>query len=110
MQLVGRVSEVAAVRRAATRLIQKYHSYEAAQEYGEHFSTTDDPLGLKQLKNLRSHCGKKHSVYMMGSVPGLSSVATCFRAGWIMRNVHTLFDFLASTTVNDVRSAKALSG
>ena len=55
--------------------------------------------------NLTSHCGKKYAAQFMGETTCLSPLATVFRCGWEMRNVHTLFDYLVSSAVNDRKSA-----
>ena len=59
--------------------------------------------------NLTSHCGKKYAAQFMGETTCLSPLATVFRCGWEMRNVHTLFDYLVSSAVNDRKSAKVLA-
>ncbi len=39
----------------------------------------------------------------------LNPIWTCFRAGSVMRNVHTLFDYVTNQTVNDQQCAKLIS-
>lgn len=87
-------------------------SYEKLIKYwdalAEHLPT--DPAGeiiLKPSRNLCSHSGKKFAVRTMGSC---SPVVIIFRAGWEMRNAHTLFDYLIRDQQHDVEAAKVLAG
>jgi orotate phosphoribosyltransferase len=45
----------------------------------------------------------------MGASP-LKIVDIIFRAGWQVRNVHTVFDYLQREGVNDLEAAKACAG
>jgi hypothetical protein len=68
-------------------------------------------LFLSELKpKLTSHCGKKHAVQKMGDVQGLPMHAIVFRSGWDMKNLHTIFDYIVKSMINDERCGKALAG
>jgi hypothetical protein len=58
---------------------------------------------------ITSHAGKQYAVQNMGSSP-LKVVQIIFRAGWEVRNAHTLFDYLQRESVHDLEAAKACAG
>lgn len=59
-------------------------------------------------KGLCSHSGKKFAVRAMGRE--LNPIYVVFRAGWEVRNSHTLFDYLVKDIVHDVKAAKICAG
>ena len=78
--------------------------YSLALDYETNYSTS-----FELNPNLSSHCGKKRSNYIMGE-SDLGPIAQIFRAGWEMRNVHTLFDYITGTENSDKRAGKVISG
>ena len=58
--------------------------------------------------NLCSHSPKKLAVNLMGRE--LTPVYVIFRAGWAVRNAHTLFDYLIKDVVHDIKAAKVCAG
>jgi len=71
---------------------------------------TDDMDELPQelTDGICSHSGKKYAVREMGRE--LSPVYVIFRAGWAVRNAHTLFDYLVKDVCHDVKAAKICAG
>jgi hypothetical protein len=55
-----------------------------------------------------SHAGKQYAIQTMGRA--CKVVQIIFRAGWDVRNVHTLFDYLQRESVHDLEAAKACAG
>ena len=72
----------------------------------EETDTLDLPEELTD--GLCSHSGKKYAVREMGRA--LSPVYIIFRAGWAVRNAHTLFDYLVKDVVHDIKAAKICAG
>jgi hypothetical protein len=66
-------------------------------------------LGGGSFGKITSHAGKQYAVQNMGASP-LKIVDIIFRAGWQVRNVHTVFDYLQREGVNDLEAAKACAG
>ena len=62
------------------------------------------------FKPTRGHGSKKLGVGILDSSPMIQSTWTCFRAGWNMRNCHTIFDYLFSNPTSDQRCGRVLSG
>lgn len=65
-------------------------------------------LPEKITEHICSHSGKKYSVNLMGRE--LNPVYIIFRAGWAVRNAHTLFDYLIKDVVHDIKAAKVCAG
>jgi len=59
-------------------------------------------------RGICSHSGKKYAVREMGRE--LNPVYVIFRAGWAVRNAHTLFDYLVKDVLHDVKAAKIVAG
>ena len=57
---------------------------------------------------LCSHSGKTYSIREMGRY--LSPIYIIFRAGWEMRNAHTMFDYLVKDVHHDITAAKLCAG
>jgi hypothetical protein len=55
------------------------------------------------------HSGKKRAVQLADMHPLIKSTWVCFRAGWKMRAVHTIFDYTAPNKKNDQQVAKGES-
>lgn len=55
-----------------------------------------------------SHSSKKYAVREMGRE--LNPIYVIFRAGWAVRNAHTLFDYLVKDVVHDIKAAKICAG
>ena len=62
----------------------------------------------KLTNGICSHSGKKYAVRQMGRE--LNPVYVIFRAGWAVRNAHTIFDYLVKDVVHDVKAAKICAG
>jgi hypothetical protein len=62
----------------------------------------------KSFGKISSHAGKQYAVQNMGRI--CKVVQIIFRAGWDVRNVHTLFDYLQRESVHDLEAAKACAG
>lgn len=60
-------------------------------------------------EKLTSHCMKKHAVNKMGNARDLPLHAMVFWSGWAMKTLHTLFDYLVSSSHNDELCAKVLA-
>lgn len=63
----------------------------------------------KMNPDLSSHCQKKHTLQKMAESPILNAVAACFRAGFMMKNVSTFFDYATTSSELDKRAAKVCS-
>ena len=87
------------------------------KEMVEHFETVSDKIAslsddlrcktvalTHTFQTISSHAGKKYAVQAMGST--LKVVQIIFRAGWDVRNAHTLFDYLQREAVHDLEAAK----
>jgi hypothetical protein len=61
-------------------------------------------------KDLSSHCGKKAAVNSANENAFLKTTWVCFRAGWKMNMVHTIFDYLTPNPMNDRQVGRHLSG
>lgn len=61
-------------------------------------------------KDLSSHCGKKAAVNSANENAFLKTTWVCFRAGWKMNMVHTIFDYLSPNPMNDRQVGRHLSG
>jgi hypothetical protein len=59
---------------------------------------------------LTSHSSKKHAVNLADELPSIKTTWVCFRAGWLMRTVHTIYDYLTDQPKNDRQIGRALSG
>ena len=59
-------------------------------------------------ENLCSHSPTKHAVNLMGRE--VTPVYVIFRAGWAVRNAHTIFDYLIKDFVHDVKASKVCAG
>ena len=59
---------------------------------------------------LSSHSPKRHAVEVANSNPLLHTTWVCFRAGWMLKNLHTIFDYIRPTEANDIEVALVLSG
>jgi len=57
-----------------------------------------------------SHSGKKFHVNEANQNPYVKSTWVCFRAGWKMKMVHTIFDYLVGNMCNDRQVARCISG
>jgi hypothetical protein len=66
-------------------------------------------LGGGSFGKITSHAGKQYAVQNMGASP-LKMFQIVFRAGWEVRNAHTLFDYLQRESVHDLEAAKACAG
>ena len=66
-------------------------------------------LGGGSFGKITSHAGKQYAVQNMGASP-LKIFQIIFRAGWEVRNAHTLFDYLQRESVHDLEAAKACAG
>ena len=85
-----------------------------------HLSSTSDPqshlstqsllqfLEQEVTPGLCSHSGKKYAVSEMGR--NLNPIYLIFRAGWEVRNVHTMFDYLTKDEHHDIKAAKTCAG
>jgi hypothetical protein len=60
------------------------------------------------FQKISSHAGKQYAVQNMSS--NCNVVQIIFRAGWDVRNLHTLFDYLQREKVHDLEAAKACAG
>lgn len=58
---------------------------------------------------LGAHSGKKKGLNDMGS-SSLKTLPIIFRAGWEMRNAHTLFDYIVKQLKHDIDAAKVCAG
>ena len=65
---------------------------------------------FSKLKPTHGHGSKKLGVGILDTSPMIQSTWTCFRAGWNMRNCHTIFDYLFANPKSDQRCARVLSG
>lgn len=61
------------------------------------------------VNNLSSHHGKKGANQLMAEVPGVSGLAQIFRAGWAVRGLHSLFDYVIDSRRMTNAAGKALS-
>ncbi len=59
---------------------------------------------------LSSHSSKKHAVNLANEVPAIKPTWLCYRAGWLIRAAHTIFDYLIPKAQNDRQVARAFSG
>jgi hypothetical protein len=66
-------------------------------------------LGGGSFGKITSHAGKQYAVQNMSASP-LQIFQIIFRAGWEVRNAHTLFDYLQRESVHDLEAAKACAG
>ena len=96
-------------RRCADRLIQ------VSKEYGDAVCTDDDEFNEEDLHCLvslppvvRGHANKKSSVNKLADVLDIQVFA--FRCGWQVRNIHSAFDYIFSTTKKDAKCGKVLAG
>jgi hypothetical protein len=87
------------------KLVVQY--FEEIQK-GEAGDASDKLLGGRSFGKITSHAGKQYAVQVMGRA--LKVVQIIFRAGWDVRNAHTLFDYLQRETVHDLEAAKACAG
>jgi len=78
----------------------------------EHSAANLDDQFLSKLDlvsdNLSSHCAKKLGINM-ANCGGVLASYICDRAGWVMNNVHTFFDYVVGIAGNDLSIAKVLS-
>ena len=58
---------------------------------------------------LSSHHCKKGGNYKMGEEPTVSGLAQIFRSGWIVRGLHSLFDYVMGTPVMMTAAGKVLA-
>jgi hypothetical protein len=65
-------------------------------------------LAAGSFQKISSHAGKQYAVQSMSS--SCKVVQIIFRAGWDVRNLHTLFDYLQREKVHDLEAAKACAG
>ena len=61
------------------------------------------------INKLTSHHGKKGSSQKMSEIPGVSGLAQIFRAGWVVRGIHSLFDYVVGSRPLLQAAGKALS-
>jgi len=66
-------------------------------------------LNITINKALSSHHGKKASSQKMAETPFVSGLATIFRAGWVVRGLHSLFDYVVAGASMLKSTGKALS-
>jgi hypothetical protein len=66
-------------------------------------------LAVGSFGKITSHAGKQYAVQNMGK-SDLKMMQIVFRAGWEVRNVHTIFDYLQREGVHDLEAAKACAG
>jgi hypothetical protein len=59
--------------------------------------------------NLTSHHGKKGSSQKMSEIPFVSGLAQIFRAGWMVRGLHSLFDYVVGSNPHVAAAGKALA-
>ena len=64
-------------------------------------SFIDNANGYAPNPLLSSHSGKRFAVNLADIHPGIKTTWVCFRAGWIMKSVHTIFDYLSASAKND---------
>lgn len=60
-------------------------------------------------KDLSSHSGKRRAVELADQHPLIKTTWLCFRAGWKMKMVHTIFDYLRASLSNDRQVGRQLS-
>ena len=74
----------------------------------------DQEFDTSLFENFDGHAGshgcKKYSVKVLDDSPLIQPTWTVFRAGWVMRNAHTVFDYLFGNSLSDQRCARVLSG
>ena len=66
--------------------------------------------GINKGINISSHSNRRFSVESLTSFPGLPIPAISFRAGWMMKNVHTLFDYISPRDSDDRKVGRAAAG
>lgn len=77
-------------------------------EEDENFTTSNIPAVTDLTPGLSSHSYKKAAVNTMHTC--VDPLSLTMRAGWQMRDTHTLFDYLTSTVKSDQQCALSLSG
>jgi len=58
---------------------------------------------------LSSHSQKRQSVQEANAHPLLHTTWVCFRAGWLMKSIHTIFDYIRPSVGNDEEVALVMS-
>ena len=65
---------------------------------------------VKFNPKLSTHSGKKQAVNMANEHSFIKTTWVCFRAGWLMKAVHTIFDYLGFNPKSDRQVGRSLNG
>jgi hypothetical protein len=66
-------------------------------------------VGLMFSPGLSAHSSKRYSVNCANEFAYIATTWVCFRAGWMMKAVHTIFDYLDSNPKNDCQVARVIA-
>jgi hypothetical protein len=64
---------------------------------------------MKLTPNLSSHSNKREATERANEHPNIHTTWACFRAGWILKAIHTIFDYLSPNRSNDEQVALVMS-
>ena len=80
----------------------------ANSEGGQVFTELSLVQGIQA--GLSMHSGKKAAVNQAVENANLATTWICYRAGWVVKMIHSIFDYLVNSPANDRQVGKALSG
>lgn len=70
------------------------------------FETLSDEINEK----LTSHSHRGGSNQLMAETPTVSGIAQCYRSGWSVNNIHSVFDYVFGSLVLNHQAGKAVAG